>query len=114
MRSPKCRRLRPPTSRRRRPPTSPAMRVARGLAIKGVSHAFDDAKVVDDVHLTVAPGELVCLVGPSGCGKTTLLRIAAGLAELQRGAITIDDAVAAEPGRALPPEARGVGLVFQD
>jgi iron(III) transport system ATP-binding protein len=90
------------------------MRAARGLAIKGVSHAFDDVRVVDDVHLTVAPGELVCLVGPSGCGKTTLLRIAAGLAELQSGAITIDDVIAAEPGRALPPEARGVGLVFQD
>jgi iron(III) transport system ATP-binding protein len=90
------------------------MRAARGLAIKGVSHAFDDVKVVDDVHLTVGPGELVCLVGPSGCGKTTLLRIAAGLAELQHGVIAIDDLIAAEPGRALPPEARGVGLVFQD
>jgi iron(III) transport system ATP-binding protein len=90
------------------------MRAARGLAIKGVSHAFDAVRVVDDVDLAVAPGELVCLVGPSGCGKTTLLRIAAGLAELQRGAIAIDDVIAAEPGRALPPEARGVGLVFQD
>jgi iron(III) transport system ATP-binding protein len=85
-----------------------------GLSIRGVSHAFEDRRVVDDVQLGVAAGELVCLIGPSGCGKTTLLRLAAGLAPLQHGTIEIDGNVVAGPGRAVPPESRGVGLVFQD
>jgi iron(III) transport system ATP-binding protein len=62
----------------------------------------------------VAPGELVSLVGPSGCGKTTLLRIAAGLEELQQGQVMIDGCAVAEPGYVVPPERRGIGLVFQD
>jgi len=85
-----------------------------GLTIRGVSHAFEDRRAVDDVHLSVGPGELVCLIGPSGCGKTTLLRLAAGLAPLQHGTIEIDGNTVAGPGRAVPPESRGVGLVFQD
>mgnify|MGYP003345772837 CR=1 FL=1 len=85
-----------------------------GLAIRGVSHSFEDRRAVDNVHLEVGAGELVCLVGPSGCGKTTLLRLAAGLVELQHGAIEIAGAAVAAPGRSVPPEARGVGLVFQD
>jgi iron(III) transport system ATP-binding protein len=86
--------------------------IALGLA--GVTHAFGARKAVDNVSLTVAAGELVCLVGPSGCGKTTLLRIAAGLEPLQQGRIIIDGCAIAEPGYVVPPEARGVGFVFQD
>jgi iron(III) transport system ATP-binding protein len=84
------------------------------LALANVSHAFGARKAVDDVTLTVAAGELVCLVGPSGCGKTTLLRVAAGLEDLQVGRIVIDGCAIAEPGYVVPPEARGVGFVFQD
>jgi iron(III) transport system ATP-binding protein len=84
------------------------------LAVAGVNHAFGARVALDDVSVAVAPGELVCLVGPSGCGKTTLLRLAAGLEELQAGTIAIDGRVVAEPGRALPAERRGVGFVFQD
>ncbi len=84
------------------------------LGIADVSHAYGGRTVVRGVTLTVAPGELVCLVGPSGCGKTTLLRIAAGLEELQQGRIMIDGCAVAEPGYVVPPEARGVGFVFQD
>jgi iron(III) transport system ATP-binding protein len=84
------------------------------LGVAGVSHIFGDRRVVDDVSLTVGKGELVCLVGPSGCGKTTLLRIAAGLEPLQQGRIVIDGCAIAEPGYLVPPEARGVGFVFQD
>ena len=84
------------------------------LGVAGVSHVYGDRKAVDDVTLTVGAGELVCLVGPSGCGKTTLLRIAAGLEPLQQGRIVIDGCAIAEPGYHVPPEARGVGFVFQD
>jgi iron(III) transport system ATP-binding protein len=87
-----------------------------GLLIEGVSHAFDDVAVVRDVSVMAAPGEVVCLLGPSGCGKTTLLRVAAGLERLQHGRVCIDDTVVADAagGIHLPPERRGIGLMFQD
>ena len=85
-----------------------------GLAIEAVSHAFDGVTVVDDVSLEVNSAELVCLLGPSGCGKTTLLRVAAGLEPLQRGRVRIADRVVADASMWIPPEDRGVGMVFQD
>ncbi|PIW30328.1 MAG: ABC transporter ATP-binding protein [Rhodospirillales bacterium CG15_BIG_FIL_POST_REV_8_21_14_020_66_15] len=87
-----------------------------GLHMLNVSHAFGDNKVVSGVSVFVRPGELVCLLGPSGCGKTTLLRLAAGLEELQVGRITIGDETVADGhgGRQLAPEKRNVGLMFQD
>ena len=64
--------------------------------------------------LDIAPGEIVCLLGPSGCGKTTLLRLIAGIERLDGGRIAIGDIEVSSPGRFMPPEARGVGLMFQD
>ncbi len=86
------------------------------LSIEGVSHRYDRILAVDEMTLAVEPEELVCLLGPSGCGKTTALRIAAGLERLQAGRVRIHGQVVgdAEIGLEIPPEARGVGLVFQD
>jgi iron(III) transport system ATP-binding protein len=85
-----------------------------GLEVRGVSHHYGTLRAVDDVALTVEAGQVVCLLGPSGCGKTTLLRLAAGLETLQTGQILIADQLVADASSALPPEQRGVGLVFQD
>lgn len=86
----------------------------KALELERVSHAFNEVLAVDDVTLTLEPGEFVCLLGPSGCGKTTVLRIAAGLESLQRGRVLIAGEVVADARHSVPPEARGVGLVFQD
>ena len=85
-----------------------------GLKLEHVSHAFGNLTVITDISLTVEDGEIVCLVGPSGCGKTTTLRIVAGLEEVQAGHVTIGDRLVAGASVSMPPEERGVGLVFQD
>ena len=87
-----------------------------GLAFEGVTHRYGSVLAVDAVDLVVEPGETICLLGPSGCGKSTLLRLAAGLEELQAGRIEVGGQTVAAVGaaRRIPPEARGVGLVFQD
>lgn len=65
------------------------------------------------IDLQVADGEFLALVGPSGSGKTTLLRTVAGFLEPTSGTVTIGDDVVAGAGRSLPPEHRGLGMVFQ-
>ncbi len=59
-------------------------------------------------------GRIFALLGPSGCGKTTTLRLIAGFETPDRGSIEIRGQPMSAPGRAVPPEARGVGMVFQD
>jgi iron(III) transport system ATP-binding protein len=84
------------------------------LEITTVSHAYGSTQALEGIDLAMAPGELMCLVGPSGCGKSTLLRLAAGLESVQRGQVRIDGRVVAGDGPEVPPEERGVGMVFQD
>ena len=85
-----------------------------GLSLERVSHAYGGHDVFSGISLSVADGEIVCLLGPSGCGKTTLLRLAAGLEKLQTGRVTLSGVVAADQDTQVPPEMRGVGLMFQD
>ncbi|MEE8213498.1 MAG: ABC transporter ATP-binding protein, partial [Alphaproteobacteria bacterium] len=86
----------------------------KGLHIVGVSHSYGDNQVLDNASLMIPAGELVCLLGPSGSGKTTLMRLAAGLERLQQGKIVIDDEIVAAPDLHVPPDHRGIGLMFQD
>lgn len=82
---------------------------AAALTFEGVSFAYGDTPVVNEVDLSVQPGELVTLVGPSGCGKSTLLRLVAGLLQPSRGHLLMDGADL----RHTPPEKRGVGWMPQ-
>src|SRR3954451_1695296 len=80
------------------------------LDIKGVTKNFGpNVRAVDNFALTVADGELVCLLGPSGSGKSTLLRMVGGFETPTSGSITIDG----EEVSHLPPERRPTGMVFQ-
>ena len=86
----------------------------QGLHVEGLSHAYPGTPVLEDVSLHVEPGQILCLLGPSGCGKTTTLRLIAGLEQVQRGRIAINGLEVANPQQNLPPEKRGVSLLFQD
>jgi iron(III) transport system ATP-binding protein len=84
------------------------------IRLDGVRKRFGDVAAVDDASLCVARGEVVALLGPSGCGKTTLLRLIAGFERPDAGSVTVDGRLAAAPHAWIPPEARRVGMVFQD
>ncbi|MDQ2066647.1 ABC transporter ATP-binding protein [Xinfangfangia sp. CPCC 101601] len=84
------------------------------LEVKGLSRSFAGRAVVQDVALSVAPGQVTCLLGPSGCGKSTTLRMIAGVETTDAGEIWIDGQRMAGPGLHLPPERRGIGMMFQD
>ncbi|MEV4257551.1 ABC transporter ATP-binding protein, partial [Spirillospora sp. NPDC049652] len=71
---------------------------------------------VRNLDLTIPDGSFTCLLGPSGCGKTTTLRMIAGLEQPTAGEIRVGDRVLDAVGRGVyvPPEKRGMGLVFQN
>ncbi len=87
---------------------------ASRLEFIGVTRAFGDTVAVNDVSFELAPGEIVCLLGPSGCGKTTLLRIAAGIERVDSGRVLLDGQEITSRKSFVPPEKRGIGLMFQD
>ena len=84
------------------------------LEIKDISKSYAGRKVVDDVSLSIAPGQVMCLLGPSGCGKSTTLRIIAGVDIQDSGTIHVDGALVCDTVTRVPPEGRSIGLMFQD
>ncbi|WP_199724242.1 MULTISPECIES: ABC transporter ATP-binding protein [unclassified Corallococcus] len=83
------------------------------IVLEGLVKAYGGTPVVRGLSLQVGQGELVSLLGPSGCGKTTTLRMLAGLEHPDAGIIRLGDEVVAGPGVRVPPEKRGLGMVFQ-
>ncbi len=88
--------------------------IAARLTYEHVTHHYGQVEAVSDISLDVAPGEIICLVGHSGCGKTTLLRLAAGVERPSNGRVLINDREVAGDAQFVPPEHRGIGLMFQD
>ena len=80
------------------------------IRIDGVERTFGSVRAVQDLSLEIRDGELFTLLGPSGCGKTTLLRMVAGFADLDKGAIHFRD----RRIDTLPPHRRNTGMVFQN
>jgi iron(III) transport system ATP-binding protein len=79
------------------------------VSIENVSFGYGEALVLDDVSLSIEPGEYFCFLGPSGSGKTTLLRLVAGFGTPSKGRIVIDGKDVTH----LPPWERNLGMVFQ-
>lgn len=106
----------------------PAIKLPKAAPL-ATNTAADDKPLLEAVHLTknygsfqalkgisfdMKPGEIISVLGPSGCGKSTLLQLVAGLAQPDGGQISLENEIIASPSVMLPPEKRGVNMVFQD
>jgi iron(III) transport system ATP-binding protein len=85
-----------------------------GIRIERVSKRFGATTAVRALTLEVRDREFVTLLGPSGCGKTTLLRLIAGFGAPDEGEIRVGPATLSTPAAVVPPERRGMGMVFQN
>jgi len=86
------------------------------LELHGIQKQFQSSTTpaIDNLSLQLEQGDILTLLGPSGCGKTTLLRLIAGFETPEQGTIVLNQQIVTQPGRSLPPEQRGIGMVFQD
>ncbi|WP_279481468.1 ABC transporter ATP-binding protein [Aureimonas sp. SK2] len=87
---------------------------AADLEFRSVGFRAGRRAILSGIDLTVPAGRILCLLGPSGSGKTSLLRIASGIERQTEGQVFIGGEEVSGPGRFVPPEGRGVGLMFQD
>ncbi|HEU5272859.1 MAG TPA: ABC transporter ATP-binding protein [Xanthobacteraceae bacterium] len=86
-----------------------------GVTIKGLSKSYGaETAAVGDLDLVIRDNSFVTLLGPSGCGKTTTLRLIAGYMRPDAGTIHIGDTLMSSPDGIVPPEHRGMGMVFQN
>jgi iron(III) transport system ATP-binding protein len=87
---------------------------AATLAFDAVDVMLGGRVVLEQFSLTLRPGEIVCLLGESGSGKSTALRVAAGIQPVSAGSVSINGEIVSAPGLTVPPDRRGIGLMFQD
>jgi iron(III) transport system ATP-binding protein len=83
------------------------------VTIRNVTKSFGGNVVLKEFNETFGDGEFVTLLGPSGCGKTTMLRIIAGFEKPTAGEVYIDEQLVSGGNTFVPPEKRGIGMVFQ-
>jgi iron(III) transport system ATP-binding protein len=86
------------------------------VEISNLTFGYDrkQASVIENFSLSMNKGEVTGILGPSGRGKSTLLRLIAGLETPLEGSIAIDDRTIVDKHTFVPPEIRGIGMVFQD
>lgn len=84
-----------------------------GLALTSLTKRFGPFDVVDRLNLHLRPGEFISLLGPSGCGKTTTLRMIAGFVQPSSGQIELNGQVLSSAAGSVPPERRGMSMIFQ-
>ena len=84
------------------------------LHVQDVSASHQELDILDHANLKVNAHDIVCLLGPSGCGKTTLLRSIAGLHDINSGKIEVENKIISTPSSSVSPEARNIGMMFQD
>ena len=87
-------------------PSSAAVRL--GVDVRGISKRYRGARALEDVSLTIAPGEIHALLGENGAGKSTLVKIVSGLQLADRGEIALDGVPCQFR---TPMEARRAGVV---
>jgi multiple sugar transport system ATP-binding protein len=80
------------------------------VRLKAIHKSFGDTEVLHDINLAVEEGEFVVLVGPSGCGKSTTLRLIAGLEDVTKGEVIINDRIV----NRVEPHHRNIAMVFQN
>ena len=96
-------------------PTNSGVDNDAALVMRDVCHHYvAGTPVLRNLNVAVSRGEIACLLGSSGCGKTTALRIVAGFEAVSAGEVYLAGQMVGRAGFALPPEKRGVGMVFQD
>ncbi|MDI9388640.1 MAG: ABC transporter ATP-binding protein [Synergistota bacterium] len=83
------------------------------VTIRNVSKSFENNLILSGFDEEFKDGEFVTLLGPSGCGKTTMLRMIAGFEKPTTGEIYFDETLISSDKVFVPPEKRGVGMVFQ-
>lgn len=86
------------------------------IELKNISFRYKDAKIeaLKDISFKLNEGSIMAVVGPSGGGKSTLLRVISGLEDPYKGFIGIGKKRVFDNISLIPPEKRGVGMVFQD
>ncbi|WP_413381948.1 ABC transporter ATP-binding protein [Alkalihalobacillus sp. 1P02AB] len=86
------------------------------IHLQNISKQFHNGNqpAVHEVNLAIEKGEIITLLGPSGCGKTTMLRMIAGFEIPSHGTISINEQSVYNRKENIPPEKRGIGMVFQD
>ena len=83
------------------------------LLLSNLGKSFGSSVAVQDVTLSLEEGEFVSLLGPSGCGKTTILRMIAGFIRPNAGTIAMNGVVLSSATHVVPPEKRGMSMIFQ-